>query len=141
MSTENDKFNEVRLIIAGGRDFSNYKMLSEYTDHFINTVIQASIETGYFKTNKIIIVSGHARGADALGERYAKERGYELKTFPADWNKYGKSAGYIRNKQMSKYGNSLIAFWDGKSKGTSHMIDLILAENLLSIVYGYGDEV
>lgn len=140
MQTENDKFNEVRLIIAGGRDFSDYEMLSKYTDHFINTVIQPSIKCGYVKTNKIVIISGHARGADALGERYAKERGYELKIFPADWNKHGKSAGYIRNKQMAKYGNSLIAFWDGKSKGTSHMINLGVTENLLSVVYGYGDE-
>ena len=57
-------------------------------------------------------------------KKYANERGYPIKQFPADWNKYGKSAGYKRNEEMAKYADALIAFWDGKSKGTKHMIDL-----------------
>lgn len=80
--------------------------------------------------DKIRIVSGVARGADRLGEQYAKIAGYEVSRFPADWDGLGKRAGYVRNAEMAKYamadGNYgvLIAFWDGKSKGTKHMIDL-----------------
>jgi len=69
-------------------------------------------------------VSGTARGADQLGERYAKERGYFIQRFPADWNAYGKAAGYIRNRKMAEYADALIAFWDGKSRGTLNMISL-----------------
>ncbi len=65
-----------------------------------------------------------ARGADRLGERYAKERGYPVRLFPADWEKFGKSAGYRRNAEMAKYADGLIAFWDGRSAGTGHMIYL-----------------
>jgi len=77
-----------------------------------------------------VIISGTARGADQLGEKFADEMGLEIRRFPADWNQYGKRAGVIRNEQMARYageyGNQgvLIAFWDGKSKGTRWMIEL-----------------
>jgi hypothetical protein len=74
--------------------------------------------------DEIVIISGAARGADRLGEKYAKERGYKVIRVPADWNRYGKSAGYIRNKEMAESSDALVAFWDGKSKGTKNMIDL-----------------
>ena len=78
----------------------------------------------------IEIVSGAANGADKLGEKYASEKEYSIKQFPADWNKYGKSAGYKRNEEMARYADALIAFWDGESKGTKHMIDLANKYNL-----------
>lgn len=59
-----------------------------------------------------------------MGERYAKERGYAVSEHPADWDRYGKSAGYIRNKEMAEEADALMAFWDGKSRGTMHMINL-----------------
>lgn len=105
----------MKVIIAGSRDFRNYPLLKEKCDYIL--------EGG----NGIEIVSGGARGADKMGEFYAKERGYGLKVFPADWEKFGKSAGFIRNKQMAEYSDTLICFWDGQSKGTQHMINL--AEN------------
>lgn len=67
---------------------------------------------------------GNCRGADKLGENYAYLYGEDAKQFPADWKNYGKSAGYIRNKQMAEYATHLIALWDGQSKGTKSMIDL-----------------
>lgn len=103
----------MKLIIAGGRDFDDYDLLKDRIDFRLN---------GDY-TN-LEIVSGTARGADRLGERYAKENNIPIKRFPADWDKYGKSAGYIRNEQMAKYGTMLVAFWDGESRGTKHMIDL-----------------
>lgn len=65
-----------------------------------------------------------ARGADLLGEKYAVERGYHVDRYPADWNGLGKRAGYIRNEQMARNADALVAFWDGQSRGTKHMIDL-----------------
>lgn len=109
-----------RLIVAGGRDFTNYKRLSERLNYF----------TTYIDLNDLVVISGKARGADSLGEKWANDVGVKVVEFPADWNKHGKSAGYIRNEQMAKYaveGNSvgvLVAFWDGESRGTKHMIDL-----------------
>lgn len=65
-----------------------------------------------------------------MGERYAKENGIDLAIFPAEWDKYGKRAGYLRNEQMADHADSLIAFWDGKSKGTKHMIDIAKRKKL-----------
>lgn len=116
---------ELRVIIAGSRDFDDFSKL-------MNSCIDILHEISEQNDNldKIRIVSGTARGADLLGEQYAKVAGYEVSRFPADWDGLGKRAGYVRNAEMAKYamadGNYgvLIAFWDGKSKGTKHMIDL-----------------
>ena len=69
------------------------------------------------------IVSGAARGVDTLGEMYAEKYGISLKRFPADWNTHKRAAGPIRNAQMAEYGDCLLAFWDGSSKGTKNMIE------------------
>lgn len=99
-----------KVIIAGTRDFSDYALLCSYADEVL-----AGKED-------VEIVSGGAKGADALGEQYARERGYALKVFPAEWKKYGRAAGPVRNAQMAEYADALIAFWDGKSAGTRSMI-------------------
>lgn len=116
---------ELRVIIAGSRDFDDFlKLMNSCIDILFNITDKND------DLDKIRIVSGAARGADQLGEQYAKIAGYEVSRFPADWNGLGKRAGYVRNAEMAKYavddGNYgvLIAFWDGKSKGTKHMIDL-----------------
>ena len=116
---------ELRVIIAGSRDFDDFPKL-------MNSSIE--ILTGISKKrddlDRIRIISGTARGADKLGEQYAKIAGYELSKFPADWDGLGKRAGYVRNAEMAKFAveddnyGVLIAFWDGKSRGTKHMIDL-----------------
>lgn len=100
-----------KVIVAGGRDFNNYKGLAASLDHLLKNVI-----------DDIEIVCGMARGADRLGEQYAKERGYRIRYMPADWDTYGRSAGYKRNMQMAEYADALVAFWDGASSGTRHMI-------------------
>lgn len=125
-----------RVIIAGGRDFNDYELLQEKVDYYLSTVISQ----GY----KIIIVSGTAKGADKLGERYAAEKGYEIAYFAADWASYGKRGGYIRNQEMSKYAKeegrgALIAFWDGKSRGTKHMIDIAKKDRLQVRVVNYNN--
>ena len=107
----------MKVIIAGSRGFDDYEMLCKVCDHMLS------------RQTEIEIVSGAARGADLLGERYAKERGMFVKKFPADWS-IGKSAGFIRNSQMADYSDALICFWDGESKGSKHMINLAKEKNL-----------
>lgn len=68
------------------------------------------------------VVSGGATGVDTLGENWAKANNIPVKVFPAQWDLHGKAAGFIRNEQMAKYADALIAIWDGKSRGTEHMI-------------------
>jgi hypothetical protein len=69
------------------------------------------------------LVSGGAKGADTLGERYAKEHNIETKIFLPDWEKYGKKAGFLRNTDIINEAELIIAFWDGQSKGTKDSID------------------
>lgn len=102
----------MKIIIAGGRALKDLDFLREKCDHLLQNVQITEI------------VSGKASGTDTLGEQYAAEKGYAVKEFPADWKQHGKSAGYVRNEQMAEYADGLIAFWDGESKGTKHMIDL-----------------
>jgi hypothetical protein len=109
----------MRIIIAGTRTFNDYEMFRDNVKDILSDI----------KTDDIEIISGHARGVDQFGERFAKEFKYKLKIFPADWNARGKSAGYLRNIEMSQYASEnkegmLIAFWDGYSKGTNHMINI-----------------
>lgn len=114
-----------KVIIAGTRSFDDYELLRTKMDHLLS------------RRSEIEIVSGTARGADQLGERYAAERGYALKQFPADWNTYGKSAGYRRNAEMAEYADAAVVFWDGRSKGSKHMIDLAREKGLAVRVVMY----
>jgi hypothetical protein len=115
----------MKLIIAGGRDFSNYDLLVESVNLIISGV--AGVE----------IVSGGAKGADNLGEHFAIDNNLQIKRFPAEWDKYGKSAGYRRNSDMAEYADSCICFWDGQSKGTNHMINLAKQKGLSVTVINY----
>ncbi len=117
----------MKVIIAGGRKFKDYDKLCRFCNYMLQN------------QQEIIIISGCAMGADKLGERYAKEKGYSIKQFPANWN-IGKSAGYVRNEEMAKYADALIIFWDGKSKGSEHMINLAKKYNLKIRIYNYGME-
>ena len=100
----------MKVIIAGSRNFEDYNTLSKVCDHLLQN------------QRKVKIVSGAA--ADSLGEQYAHEKEFPVKAFPADWTKHGKAAEPIRNEEMAKYDDALIAFWDGKSSGTKSMISL-----------------
>ena len=113
---------ELRVIIAGSRKFNDYELLKKSA---IEIITKKTMLPDLTK-----IVSGGARGADTLGERFANEIGLEVTRFIPDWDGLGKQAGYVRNAEMAKFAvednndGLLIAFWDGKSKGTKHMIDL-----------------
>ena len=104
-----------RVIIAGDRRLDDYDFLREKCDE----VLSERIASG-----RVVIVSGHSRGTDLLGERYASGHSLQCELFPSDWDKFGKSAGPIRNREMATHADALIAFYDGKSKGTGNMIRL-----------------
>lgn len=101
----------VNVIVAGGRDFTDKVLGFRVLDEALGN------------QSNVTIISGGARGADTIGEQYAHERNIPLIKMNAEWDKYGRSAGYIRNKDMAEKANGLVAFWDGKSNGTRHMIN------------------
>ena len=120
------------VCIAGGRDFDDRLSLNSFCDKVLSAFISKRIN--------IVVVSGacdrgtvthqridgsYACGADGLGEAYAEEREFDIMYFPADWERHGKAAGFIRNTEMSKVADVLIAAWDNKSKGTRNMIKLM----------------
>ena len=113
----------MKIIIAGSRD------ITEYAD-----VWEAFIHSPFSDT-ATEIVSGGARGPDTLGIRIAAEGGLGTKLFPANWEKFGKTAGIIRNCEMAVYADGLVAVWDGKSKGTLHMINDMVSKKKPVFVY------
>jgi hypothetical protein len=115
----------MKVIIAGGRFFDDYDLLKKKVSAILKNA-----------TN-ITIISGAAKGADTLGENYGYEMGYEVISMPANWEKYGKSAGYRRNEDMAKIADACICFWDGESRGTGHMINLAKQYNLQLRVIRY----
>lgn len=118
-----------KVIVAGSRGFNNYLALERVLDKLL------------INKKDIEIVSGTARGADKLGEKYAEHKKLKIAKFPAQWNKFGKSAGYKRNAQMADYADACVVFWDGESRGTKHMIDLANKKNLQLRVYNFDGKV
>lgn len=117
----------MKLIIAGGREFNNYRFLCVAIEDFFS-----------IDPTNIEIISGGSTGADSLGERFARENNYPIKIFPALWQLYGRSAGAIRNKQMAEYATDCICFWDGESRGTKMMIELAKEHGINPIIISYS---
>ena len=109
---------EFRVVVAGSRNFGDYERLSAELDKFLAG-----------KKN-VTIISGTARGADRMGEQYAAEHGYKIDQFPAEWGKYHQGAGPIRNLQMVKTADAVVAFWDNQSSGTRNIIDCARQEHI-----------
>lgn len=118
----------MKVIVAGGRRFNNYELVCNYLDPLKELIDE--------------IVEGEAKGADLLGKRYGEDNGIRVKEMPADWS-IGKSAGYKRNTAMAEYIGKgiLLAFWDGESKGTKHMIDIATAKGLDVIIVLYAEQI
>lgn len=116
-----DKY--MKTIIAGSRSISDYNLIKR----ILNTV------------NKDIgittVVSGTANGVDKMGERWAVENHLPVEFFPADWDKYGKSAGPKRNIQMAENSDALVCIWDGSSKGSKHMYEHMASLNKLCYLF------
>lgn len=120
----------MKIIIAGGRNFFDLGTLKTV---FVNIA-------SHVKNEDITIISGGAKGADKTGEYLQSMlKGSKLEVYPALWDKYGKSAGYVRNAQMITEGKAeyLLAAWDGKSKGTKSMIELAKKHNIPTVILEY----
>ena len=117
----------MKYIVAGGRDFRDSNRLNMVLEMFIR----------HFDMTTII--SGMARGADSLAAKFAETFDYcvSLEEFPADWKMYSTNAGHVRNQQMAQAGDGLIAFWDGRSRGTKDMIEKATRSNLEVHIYRY----
>ena len=103
----------MKVIIAGSRSITDFSL------------VKKAMEESGWEEEITEIVSGCAHGVDRLGEIWAQNHNIPMKKFPADWNKYGKCAGYKRNTEMAMYGDTLIAVWMNNSKGTAHMINIM----------------
>lgn len=117
---------QIGIVIAGGRYFDDYDLMVRE----VNKII------GKPSPSHTTIISGAAEGADKLGERYAKSRGFGVRRFPADWDNHTegrcpdwhfelptcKMAGILRNEKMAKAADLVIVFWDGRSRGSLHML-------------------
>lgn len=143
----------IKIIIAGSREFNNY---SKVLESFSQLLLYLRDKDYLISRDNLEIISGGAGGADALGEKLARNHEIPLKIFPAEWdnfdvdaceiryNRYGKPynvlAGLNRNVEMAKYAQDsslgiLMAFWDGKSHGTKHMINAARKHELLVKIY------
>lgn len=110
----------MKTIIAGGRTIHDYQLV-------LDAIEEANLDI-------TTVVSGGAKGVDALGEQYAEEMNIPLQIFYAKWDEHGRSAGPIRNIKMAENADALIAIWDGKSRGTKHMIETARKRNLVVYV-------
>jgi hypothetical protein len=107
----------MKVGIVGSRSFMDFQRLSRELDK-LNLSVTDEIVSG-----------GCPKGADYLAERYARVRKHPLKVFKADWERYGKSAGVVRNLELVKYCDSVVVFWDGTSRGTANTIARCLELN------------
>lgn len=125
------------IIIVGSRNFNDYHLMSYITDRMLVNHVGDDIQ----------VVSGGAKGADALAKLYAKDKGYGYIEFTADWKTEGKKAGYLRNEKMQvsvaslsdaeSCGRACLAFWDGASPGTKHNFSLCTKLNTPLKIYNY----
>ncbi len=106
----------MRVIIAGSRGITDY--------------VQVLIAVGMSKFDVTTVVSGCAKGVDTLGEEYAEDCNIPVDRYPANWAVNGRAAGAIRNEQMARNADALIAVWDGRSPGTKNMIKIAKALGL-----------
>lgn len=106
----------MRVIIAGSRTGFRYSDIERF-------LAQVPFEI-------TTVICGGAQGVDSLGRAWAHQHNIPVEMYLAEWEKYGKRAGYLRNVKMAETADALIAIWDGKSKGTSHMIRVASAAKL-----------
>jgi hypothetical protein len=108
----------MKIAVVGSRGFNDFEKLEK--------------ELNKYEIDEII--SGGAKGADALSEKYAKKHNIPIKIFKPDWRKYKRGAGLVRNKQIVENADVVIAFWDGASKGTKFTIDYAKKPNKMVVI-------
>ncbi|MCK9543719.1 MAG: DUF2493 domain-containing protein [Novosphingobium sp.] len=112
----------MNIAVIGSREFKDKNFVFQTLSGFFdNQLSYGNISSDY------VLVSGGAKGVDSWGEEFWKKHSGECIIFKPEWDKYGKSAGFIRNKLIIEKSNRIIAFWNGISKGTKHSIDLAIS--------------
>lgn len=115
----------MRVIIAGSRGIFDLQVIED----------AVKLAKDLHNIVPTVVISGTAKGVDKLGEMYARNNDIPVEQFPADWDRFGKSAGYKRNGVMANNADALIAVWDGTSKGTGHMIDIAKTKKLAIYIH------
>jgi hypothetical protein len=116
------------VIIAGGREFDDYALAARWLDELYLVQTPPSEWT---------VLCGMAKGADTVGRLWAEDNQIPVLRYPANWTKYGRGAGFIRNGEMAAKADMLVAFWDGESRGTKDMIMKAFDRGLQSHVIRY----
>jgi uncharacterized Rmd1/YagE family protein len=119
-----------KLIVAGGRNFTDYDLMRNTLDKIIDTKL---------KEFEIVIMTGGATGAAALGMLYAHEREYAVEVTNTNWDLHGESAGYKRNTEMIETSHGSVVFWNGDSKCSKHMIDITIKAGKPCLVVPYAE--
>ena len=116
---------KINIAIVGSRDFVDYKALDKFVQEHVNL------------TKIEFVVSGGAKGADKLAEQFANHHSLGIRVIYPNWQKYGKKAGFLRNKLIIEASNIVFAFWDGESRGTLSSINLAKEANKELYIYRY----
>ena len=119
----------MKIIIAGSRGITDYSMVERGMKKIREEHLKGVLPFG------LTILSGCARGVDTLAIRWAENHNANLCKYPANWDKFGKSAGFKRNQQMANDADFLVTFWDGQSRGTRDMIDRAKSQNIPTITF------
>lgn len=132
----------MQLIIAGSRSINDMTLLDEYVwdahGMLADDIVKQYGAIPMFALG-LTIIEGGAKGIDRLARQWAKRHQLPCRTYSADWERHGKSAGYKRNEIMAENADALLAFWDGKSKGTQHMINAAMRNHLPIRVWQCGN--
>ncbi len=123
MSNTIDVFKPYFIIVAGSRGFSDAQMLNRVLVEYVTRA-----HATYPHMN-VKLASGMAPGADMMAVTWANANKIPVMPFPAQWDLHGKAAGPIRNREMAEISHELLAFWDGQSRGTKHMIETMQKRN------------
>ena len=116
----------MKLLIAGSRGYEHYNIMALYS-LFEDAARLLSFDVhDAVDREKLTIISGGARGIDSAGEAWAGYLSLSFEMYRAHWSEQGKRAGYIRNAEMAEACDAAVLIWDGTSKGTSHMRDLLV---------------
>lgn len=113
----------MRMAIVGSRDFKRLDKVRQFVNHL---------------NYDIVVISGGARGVDQIAEKTAIDKGLRTMIFYPQWDTFGKQAGFVRNREIVDHADELVAFWDGKSKGTAHSIKLARAKGIPVLVINEG---
>lgn len=117
----------MRIVVSGSRDYPNKEQVLDWLERNVSPF-----------TNDTVVVGG-ARGVDRWAQTWAEDSGIPVDVYPAEWDRLGKVAGYVRNVEMIDGAQRVVCFWDGESPGTKHAIDIALAKRKpLEVVFPNG---